>query len=85
MSNRLTELIEDILDGNGNADDFNDLIEDLEEDGSYPEVKENLEEMKVNLMNGADRQTAMILLETVSLLHNRHGLGESDQEFDQEL
>lgn len=72
VSNRLTELIEDVLDGEGQADEFNKLIEDLKEDGGYPEITENVEEMKVTLMNGANHQTVVLLIDTISLLEKRY-------------
>jgi hypothetical protein len=72
ISNRLTDLIEDVLDGDGNGDDFNELIEDLEEDGGFPQIKENVEEMKVTLMNGADQQTVVLLIDTIKLLEERY-------------
>lgn len=77
IADRLTDLMEDVVEGEGEADEFNNLIEDLEEDGRYPQIKENVEEMKVSLMNGADRQTVVLLLDTVSLLQQRETLEEN--------
>jgi hypothetical protein len=69
VDNRIDSIVDDIEEGGGEPDDFEELIEDIKEsDLDIPGLTTKINKLKLSLMNGDEVMAAGLLFEIDELL-----------------